>query len=141
MSLSVLVYASRETVVFDDDSLRALLKQARNHNHSKLITGMLLYRDGLFVQALEGDEAEIVRLYEKIRKDPRHTDVIRIYLKPIKERSFGEWSMGFNRVDVNNSAGIEGYSDFLAAGTPEFFLGHPSYAKSLLDNFRNDVLF
>lgn len=141
MSLSVLVYASRATVPFDEEKLKDLLGKARVKNSSKNITGMLLYREGLFVQALEGEEDDVVSLYERISKDQRHTDVIKIYLKPIRERSFGDWSMGFNRFNQEDDDKIEGYSHFLTKASPEFFQGNPSYAKALLDNFRNDVLF
>ncbi len=141
MSLSVLVYASRATISFNDEMLKALLEKARENNGARNITGMLLFREGLFVQALEGQEEEIVRLFDKICKDKRHAEVIQIYLKPIQERSFPEWSMGFNRFDEKSGELIEGYTNFLSAATPEFFQGHPSYAKALLDNFRKDVLF
>ena len=141
MSLSVLVYASRATIPFDEEMLKALLAKARKNNGAKNITGMLLYRDGLFIQALEGTQGEIEGLFTKIRQDKRHTDVIQIYLKPIQERSFPEWSMGFNRIENASTESMEGFSDFLAKTSPEFFQGQPSYAKALLDNFKKDVLF
>jgi hypothetical protein len=141
MTESVLVYASREAVPFNEALLKSLLEKARNNNAAKNITGMLLHRDGLFVQALEGEEADIVSLFETIRNDTRHQDVIQIYLRPISIRSFPEWSMGFNRIDESSSQNIEGFSDFLEKASPSFFHGHPSYAKALLDNFRQNILF
>ncbi|MEM7363377.1 MAG: BLUF domain-containing protein, partial [Pseudomonadota bacterium] len=35
------------------------------------VTGMLLYHEGSFLQALEGDRAVVEALYERIEEDPR----------------------------------------------------------------------
>jgi hypothetical protein len=41
-----------------DKHLEAMLKKARNKNEKSAITGMLLYRDGFFIQALEGETGD-----------------------------------------------------------------------------------
>ena len=104
-----------------DNHLRDLLKKAREKNETLGITGMLLFRDGFFMQALEGELEDIEALFEIIAKDTRHRDVLLIYKKPIKQRGFPDWTMGFNKIDDKSVETIEGYTDFLKNPTPEFF--------------------
>ena len=55
------------------EQLLELLKQCLNPASG--VTGMLLYGNGTFLQALEGDEKVVADLYGKIEKDSRHIDV------------------------------------------------------------------
>ena len=43
---------------------------------------MLLYKDGEFMQALEGDEAQVHSLSAQIAKDPRHKELSLIHISP-----------------------------------------------------------
>lgn len=140
MALTSLVYVSLANKDMQESDLAALLSQARKNNEKADITGMLLYRDRLFMQALEGEEDRINTLYEKIRNDSRHRDVTKVTVKPIKARSFADWTMGFNLIDDEAVENLEGYTDFLENPSPSFFAGKPSYAQALLDNFKSQVL-
>ncbi len=51
-----LVYVSSATRPFSGEDLRALLETCRKDNAELGVTGMLLYKDGNFMQVLEGDE-------------------------------------------------------------------------------------
>lgn len=140
MALTSLVYVSLANKDMQEHDLAALLSQARKNNEKLSITGMLLYRDRLFMQALEGEEDRINALYEKIRQDSRHRDVTTVSIRPIKARSFADWTMGFSLIDDETVEGMEGYTDFLESPSPAFFAGKPSYAQALLDNFKSQVL-
>ena len=63
-----LVYLSSASQPFSEDDLVALLTQARQNNTAHGLTGMLLYKDGNFMQVLEGDEAEVRRLFHTIEQ-------------------------------------------------------------------------
>ncbi|MFI3137272.1 MAG: BLUF domain-containing protein [Methylococcaceae bacterium] len=141
MSLNCLVYASISTQKFSDEQLLSLLKKARNNNERLEITGMLLYRDGFFMQALEGDLDDIEELFKVIENDTRHKDQIVIYKKSIKERGFAKWTMGFNKISEKNIETIKGYTQFLKKPTPEFFMKNASEAEALLDQFKHQLLF
>ena len=52
MSLNCLVYVSLANQEMSESHLEDLLKKARIKNETLNITGMLLYRDGFFMQAL-----------------------------------------------------------------------------------------
>jgi len=49
-----LVYVSSATELFSDTQLENLLLRSRQNNSTLGITGMLLYKDGNFMQCLEG---------------------------------------------------------------------------------------
>lgn len=44
----------------------------RTNNERAGITGMLLYKDGNFMQLLEGEKEAVLRLHKNIIVDPRH---------------------------------------------------------------------
>lgn len=141
MSLHGLVYVSLANQEMTDKDLKGILNYARIQNEKYGITGMLLYRDGFFIQALEGEENRIDTLFANITRDPRHRDVTLVYKKPLQQRAFPEWTMGFSRMPDAELTKLQGYTDFLENPTPGFFAGRPSYAQSLLENFKADLLF
>ena len=61
-----LVYVSAAVTWFSDRELRGLLAQCRLSNAQTGITGMLLYKDGNFMQTLEGDERTVRALEARI---------------------------------------------------------------------------
>jgi len=112
-SLFQLVYASTATHPFTMEELRELLKDSHHRNAKVGITGLLLYKDGNFMQVLEGDEVAVRRLFQKISVDPRHRGVITMLQGNIKERQFPNSSMAFRDLNSPESKAISGYSEFL----------------------------
>ena len=58
-----LVYASAGVSNWSPEEVQDMLIGFREKNASLDVTGMLLYKDGSFLQALEGDEAVVRDLY------------------------------------------------------------------------------
>jgi hypothetical protein len=98
MSIYCLVFTSVATRKVSDEDLKGLLVKSRQNNLALNITGMLLYLDPYFMQILEGDESIIDEKFKKILNNEMHHKVSLIYKKPIKERSFSKWTMGFNKI-------------------------------------------
>ena len=137
MALVSLVYVSFASQDMSEDELREILKKARENNQKLDVTGMLLYRNGFFIQALEGEEEVVTALYEKIKLDPRHRSILQIHKYPIRKRSFEDWSMGFHYVENQDLAGLEGFSSFLTKPfNGNFFRDNPSSAETLLYSFK-----
>lgn len=90
-----LVYFSHAKRAYDDEALLALLELCRVNNAKAGISGMLLYHDGNFVQALEGPRRAIEDLFQRIHHDPAHEGIIATAITPIKQRQFADWNMGF----------------------------------------------
>lgn len=97
--LSIL-YVSAATRLLDDGELEEILKTARAYNVRHGITGVLLYGDGNFMQFLEGPEGPVAELYERIRRDARHHQVITIERESGLPREFADWSMAYRQVDA-----------------------------------------
>lgn len=94
-ALFTLVYTSEATGDTAELALIALLEQARAKNDRLNITGILLYRDGRFVQCLEGAEDDVRALYRSISADTRHTNLRVLLEMPITTRRFASWTMGY----------------------------------------------
>lgn len=112
-SLFQLVYVSTATRLLTKEELRDLLKASTRRNARRGITGLLLYKDGNFMQVLEGEEQEVRRLFEKISQDSRHHGVITLLQGPISERYFPNSFMAFRDLDSPESKALPGYSEFL----------------------------
>ncbi len=108
-----LIYVSAAVTWFSSTELHALLASSRQHNQRAGITGLLLYKDGNFMQVLEGDEAAVRALHQRIAADLRHHGMVTIDSGTVAERQFGQWCMGFSRLDDGSQALPAGYSDFM----------------------------
>ena len=92
------VYFSRSTKLLDENKLSALLEEWRHYNTGSGISGILLYVRGSIVQVLEGKTEAVETLFNKIKLDPRHTDVTRVIDRLITERLFTKWTMEYETV-------------------------------------------
>ncbi len=135
-----LIYASSATQKMSSDELMTILNKAREKNQSLDITGMLLYRDGNFLQVLEGDEEKVTRLYNTIAEDARHDGILKLSQRPISQREFGDWKMGFVDLEQLKLEDVPGYSDYLNASlTADTFEDNPSLAMTFLQAFRDSI--
>lgn len=100
MSLHHLIYLSTPTVPFTPTQLQELLRECRVNNTNRALTGVLFYGKQHFMQLIEGEEADVCALYERLQHDPRHHNLIKIADKPIQARAFADWSMAFQRLDT-----------------------------------------
>ncbi len=94
-----LTYVSSAAQDFSKAELNELLVKCRENNAKLGLTGMLLYKDGNFMQVLEGEEGVVREVYAKISTDPRHTGEILLHQSPLEERQFPDWSMGLHDLD------------------------------------------
>ncbi len=138
MALQSLTYVSSATRDMTEQDIKDILHTSRRNNQARNITGMLLYRNGYFIQALEGEEEDVMELYHRIEQDPRHKNALVVSTDPIEERVFNDWSMGFKNLDNINPDELEGYTDFLQRpfGIEELSR-KPSKVKTLLSAFRS----
>jgi len=91
-----LIYISRSTAPDLREATRrvaGILAVAHRHNAQVGLTGALVHSRRWFAQVLEGEREEVDRLFERIRRDPRHRNVQLLSLQPIRHRSFRSWSM------------------------------------------------
>lgn len=78
-----------------DTEIPRILKACRKNNPELQIGGVLHYGNGYFFQVLEGPEAAVDHLYDKIAKDLRHTNVKTLERVNVSARRFPDWSMKY----------------------------------------------
>ena len=106
-----LTYLSHARTPLLDEELVSLLRRARQFNEQHEITGMLLHKNEVFIQSLEGPEKAVLSLYRKIVQDKRHHQVVLLGVGHIEERNFSNWSMGFACMRWLLKAPVDGLSD------------------------------
>lgn len=105
-----LVYTSNAAKPFSNVELFEMLERWTAKNARSGITGLLIYREGAFIQSLEGEEPTVRALYARIKEDERHFQVFTVQAVNIAERKFPDWSMGFKHLDGVEVAAIPGYN-------------------------------
>ncbi|MEQ8518713.1 MAG: BLUF domain-containing protein [Cytophagales bacterium] len=104
-----LIYSSYSKKDMGKEDLFSLLEKSRVKNKLMGISGFLLcinadYHpeiiNGRFIQVLEGDKKEVKKLFESIKKDPRHKHVEIIADGVLMKRMFDNWSMGYRDLDI-----------------------------------------
>lgn len=136
-----IVYTSSAVEPFSEDQLLGLLEKSRTNNENLGITGMLLYKDGEFMQVLEGEEDAVRSLSERIAADPRHTNFKVLMDRVCTQREFSDWSMGFTNLDAITAQDVPGYSRFLDSPLRSLpFSTHPTLCRRFLLLFKNRVI-
>lgn len=104
-----IVYVSNAVMLLDNAELLNILTTARKNNAKRGVTGVLLYSDRIFIQLLEGDDADVDHIFGEIEKDARHKNMITLIDEEIHTKDFPDWSMGFSTPGPGKVKDILGY--------------------------------
>ncbi len=130
-------YISVSAKPMTTEELLALLQKCLTNNARDGITGMLLYSNQTFLQALEGEDAVIDGLVSKIEKDPRHASIKFLHRRPIQSRQYSDWTMGFKRISDTELQHIDGLKNF---GEKDFnfqyLVQNDDVVEILMDHYR-----
>ncbi|MFV8256250.1 BLUF domain-containing protein [Bdellovibrio bacteriovorus] len=99
-----LVYFSKAAEDLSYTDIREILEVSRRNNARLGITGLLIFRDGFFLQLLEGAEDAVRKVLSAIRDDDRNYSVKVLIETNGDERLFGEWSMAFHDGDITTAS-------------------------------------
>lgn len=138
-----LIYASTATRPMNEHDLSEVLRQSRERNTAMGITGMLLYRDGAFLQVLEGEKAAVQKLYAAICADDRHRAVVQLAGKTVEARSFSDWTMAFRNLDDADASDLpDGFAPFLNGDASADYFDEeiPAHSKNLMLSFREAMV-
>lgn len=75
--------------------LMRLLESARAFNQRNGISGILLYDNQQFGQIIEGERANLMKVWKRIQEDKRHHRIELLEIREITERSFPDWLLRF----------------------------------------------
>jgi hypothetical protein len=100
--------------------LHRLLMQARAHNATLGLTGILRFKRGCFIQTLEGPEGAVRPLLKRIATDKRHADMMVYEDEPVRGRQYDQWSMAFvpDADSISTLAGVAA-DQVVISGTAE----------------------
>ncbi|TLV03985.1 BLUF domain-containing protein [Dyadobacter luticola] len=108
-----IVYLSASRTLMEDGELQSVLAQSRRNNAAADITGVLLYCNGSVIQVLEGEQEAVTALFEKIKFDYRHSQVIVLYKGNVDSRSFDKWAMGYITMEDRNMEELKDQLSFI----------------------------
>ena len=80
-------------------SVGEIAGKARVSNPVQGITGLLIFDGMRFCQQLEGMKRQVLGLMEKIRLDPRHTNLEIVHHGELASRRFYNFSLGYTTVE------------------------------------------
>ncbi|MBZ7358462.1 diguanylate phosphodiesterase [Klebsiella grimontii] len=92
--LTTLIYRSQMHLTQETD-LILLVEKANAENAARGITGILLLKDNVYLQILEGDECVLEQLFSKIKQDERHSQVVELMRDYAPRRRFENVGMMF----------------------------------------------
>lgn len=106
-----IIYLSTAVGPMNDVALSNLLAHSRDKNKALGITGLLLYFEGNFMQLLEGTKRDIKSLYNEIRADERHKNIVTVVEEEVADRLFPEWHMAFKSTSMGEIRKMPAYKD------------------------------
>ena len=109
-SLSAIIYRSRAVAAPSDLDLFYLLAQARKRNDAAELSGLILYDRGVYFQWLEGSNVALGQVWNSIRRDTRHADIMVLADQTIPIRLFESWHMRFAHRDHQHDSIVDGFS-------------------------------
>lgn len=103
-----LIYISHAIGDIGFSDIQDILQCSRDNNFQLQVTGLLIFRDGYFVQLLEGTESTVKQILGKILLDERNHDLRVLAEFSSEERFFEEWSMAYvdGDISVNETAAL-----------------------------------
>jgi hypothetical protein len=137
-----ILYISQAIRLITIEQLKSILVVSRKRNAAKDITGVLLYKEGKFMQILEGNRSDLNDIYSSILKDNRHKCIQLLSHGPIDQRNFPNWSMGLCYVNKCEFEDVPGFRDLDANEHFKFQLkssNHPTM-QLLKDFYDPDIL-
>lgn len=90
-----ILYISTSKGLLSPSALDEILTVSRVKNAAASVTGLLVVGGKRCLQVLEGSPDAVRATFERISNDPRHFAIVKLDDRPIENRSFGDWAMGF----------------------------------------------
>ena len=132
--MKLLTYSSFASLGIQAAEIEQILTASRTNNARDAVTGLLMFNDAAFVQAIEGPAAAIDRLYVRLLNDRRHCEISLHDDLPLERRAFGEWTIGYVQI---NGGWLEGQYDVADALAREM----PASVRELLMLMANTLPF
>ncbi|MEM7086515.1 MAG: BLUF domain-containing protein [Bacteroidota bacterium] len=96
-----IVYVSTAQPDLEEIAIKKMMQEFQEFNNSRNIKGILMYSRGNFFQVLESEfrnRQVILDLYENIKRDGRHYDIIKILEKRTVAPCFSKYNTAFKAI-------------------------------------------
>ena len=135
MSLRRIIYTSQASEQFTKRKLLDLLHTSRGYNTIDNISGLLMHKDGYFLQIIEGEHDVVEDLFQRLSNDTRHKNIKMILDRSVESRLFSNWAMGCADFDEPELSMLPGLRTDLSNPEviKELILHLPEIADFLLD--------
>ena len=97
--LKSICYKSQVKSTLSILEFESLFNATQTNNDKSNITGVLVKSKDIFFQIIEGEVTTIDSLFDKIKKDNRHSNIIELLNKPISQLSFNAFDTGYTLID------------------------------------------
>lgn len=130
--LHQIIYTSAALPSATIDDFKDIAIHAEQNNKTLDVTGLLLFTDGVVFQVLEGEKDVVETLYDRIKRDSRHSSIVKMISRSTPKREFSKWSMGFAEMSHEHVSELAFLltKDTLANALPE----KPTAELSVLSN-------
>lgn len=98
------VYLSKASEGTDTAAIKSIVEKSKENNLNSGISGILFYKDGYYMQYLEGSREAVDSLMTAIKSDTRNTEVKEV-LSGVSRNKLFSGSMEF--IDLENISGQE----------------------------------
>ena len=110
ISLVSLLYMSKATDAMEADQLSGIERTATARNREANVSGLLIYNGTNFVQLLEGEEGMVSATMDRIRQDPRHTNIHVLRHSGVRERECPDWAMRCQMLEMTEDGAAERFA-------------------------------
>ncbi|MEP3481939.1 MAG: BLUF domain-containing protein [Fuerstiella sp.] len=139
--MHLLVYTSQSLIepAVAEFELDQIVADSKRNNTANGLTGVMFQHRDRFIQLLEGEQSAIRQTFERIQKDPRHTQIEILFDSAIRQRGCPDWSMGAFDIPENvdiSSQHLKALSD----GYRKNFIVQTDTILSLLRGFVSEPM-
>lgn len=92
--IKTICYISNISLFITEEDIEKLSSDMYKKNKKYNITGILIIQNGHFFQIMEGKSDVIDTVFENIKKDTRHTGLIKLIDTAIDIKFFGDYETG-----------------------------------------------
>lgn len=109
-----LTYASISTSDISNfrHELIDIVDTSKQHNYMQEIYGVIYYGNGYFFQCLEGQKTKVDNLFNEIKKDKRHSNILKLSYSRIKNPIFKDWNMKFTGLELNFETRLKSFFEY-----------------------------
>lgn len=119
------------------EELLDFVRNWRERNAAVGLTGMLLHRDGEFLQVLEGPSHCVKKVSDRIRRDEKISETRVVGVRRVRDPWFAGSSLGFENLEDPSAMLPEGVTDFIkeVPFSSKYYLEDPYSAFATLESF------